>query len=279
MIAVDWQIILILAILIVAAANVILLLRGNRQLNARLDRVERNLSVTMRKRADIQTSRIKALILKDARITARKEYQLSEAYLSLVNVVRPREPLPATRAWAASPDLLKHLYTTIRCRKPAVVMELGGGISTLIIAYALSKNGSGKLVSVDHSKHYSTVTKEQLQLHDLERWVEQLVAPLTPLSESGDVKWYSTDALVAVSEVDMLLVDGPPADTGERARLPAVPVLKSKLTKSAVVMLDDGIRDEEKEIALEWAEELGCSADYLPFEKGLFVFDRAESSR
>jgi len=273
--AIAWQTVLMSAICGIAAANTVLLLRSNKQLRERLDRVERKLSVAYRKRTDESAARVKSLVLRDARITARKEYQLSEAYLSLVSAIQPREPLPATRGWAASPDLLKYLYTSVRRRKPAKIVELGGGVSTLVIAYALAKNGMGKLISVDHSPDYSAKTKEQLELHQLSSWVEHVVAPIGPLPDHDSTQWYDCESLVSLGGIDMLLVDGPPADTGPRARYPAVPVFKESLTREALVLLDDGIRDDERDIAEQWGRLLGTSAEYLPLEKGLFIFDLA----
>ncbi len=232
------------------------------------------LEVTVQKEAKTLRSKV----LRDMRITARKEYRLQEAYWSLTQVLSPREPLPPTRAWAASPDLLKYLYEQVRLRRPSQVMELGGGVSTLVIAYALSRNGHGKLISVDHDAQYMERTADTVKRHGLTDQVEFKLAPLEPF-EGGEQAWYARAALDGLEPIDLLLVDGPPADTHDLARLPAIAALHGSLSTSALVLLDDGIRKAEQDIAAQWAKPLACEPEYLAFEKGLFVFDLANLSQ
>jgi hypothetical protein len=63
-------------------------------------------------------------------------------------------------------------------------------------------------------------------------------------------------------EVDVLVVDGPPGDTGLLARYPAVPVLRKAMSPTCVVLLDDANRADEQAIGKRWAEVLGGSAEY-----------------
>lgn len=51
------------------------------------------------------------------------------------------------------------LYRHIRTHKPGWVLELGTGASTVVIAYALKENGSGKVVSMEDHEYYLEATK------------------------------------------------------------------------------------------------------------------------
>jgi len=79
---------------------------------------------------------------------ARNEVLQVIALFQLYQALSPRRLLPRTRGWAASPDFLLTLYHTIRSRRPELVVEIGSGVSTLVCAYALQQNGSGRLVWV-----------------------------------------------------------------------------------------------------------------------------------
>ena len=61
------------------------------------------------------------------------------------------EDAPPLRGWATSPDVLLRLHTHIMATRPQVIVEFGSGASTLVIADALRQNGTGKLISIEHS--------------------------------------------------------------------------------------------------------------------------------
>jgi hypothetical protein len=60
------------------------------------------------------------------------------------------------------------------------------------------------------------------------------------------------------------------------ARYPAVPFLADRLSESVVIYLDDGVRQDEKDIAARWArEDQTLSANMLRSEKEAWVLRRA----
>jgi hypothetical protein len=78
---------------------------------------------------------------------ADKLYQQLEALTSLTSILPIRYPLPPMRGWAISPDFGVLLVSEILNKKPHVVVELGSGVSTLLIAYCLELVGHGRVVS------------------------------------------------------------------------------------------------------------------------------------
>lgn len=179
-----------------------------------------------------------------------------EALLQLHRELAPRAPMPPSGSWALNPtDLLELCFLVDRVR-PGLVLELGSGTSSVWLGYALGRHG-GRLVSLDHDPRYAALTRAQLARHGLTEVVEVRQAPLCPTTVAGETfEWYDQAALAGVSEVDLLLVDGPPGQTGPRARLPAVPVLADRLAARAVVVLDDADREDEQEILQQWTDSV-----------------------
>ncbi len=61
-------------------------------------------------------------------------YRQTEAFIQLSNLLQFKSPIPATRSWAASPDLLLLISETVKKNRPSLVVELGSGVSTLVCA-------------------------------------------------------------------------------------------------------------------------------------------------
>jgi predicted O-methyltransferase YrrM len=106
------------------------------------------------------------------------DYRQLEALASLLAVLQPRAPLPPFRGWAVGPDFASLLVTLVLRERPACVLELGSGVSTLILGYALERTG-GKLVSVDHEAEYAERTRVAVGLHGLAEVATILHAPLS----------------------------------------------------------------------------------------------------
>lgn len=207
-------------------------------------------------------------------------YQQFEAFITITSLLELRHPLPPMRGWAASPDFLVQILGEVLDRKPDVIMELGGGVSTLVIAYALQKLGKGKLISVEHDNKYLQKTARQLQIHELQDIVHHIHAPLRTIQLDGlDWDWYDLTTVVFPGSIDILVIDGPPAITKPRSRYPALPVLAEQLSADSVVILDDAAREGEKAIAGEWAQRYPeFSHEFVNCEKGTSIFRRLVNS-
>ncbi|WP_444898960.1 class I SAM-dependent methyltransferase [Microbulbifer sp. VAAC004] len=185
--------------------------------------------------------------------------------------------LPPLRGWAASPDVLLLLHTHIMSTRPAIVVELGSGASTLVIADALRQNGVGKLISIEHSDNYGAQTLSTLEVEYLQSWVDLRVGDLELWSgkhlnsddSNSPCHWYPLSLFDGIDNIDLLWIDGPPGATCPYSRYPALPALFNKLTSRAEVWMDDTIRKEEKTICERWVKDHNFSLEYLTLEKGL----------
>ena len=108
----------------------------------------------------------------------------------------------------------------------------------------------------------------------LTEWVEVIDAPLDPheLAPEG-CRWYSPEALERLgASIDLLVVDGPPADRPglERSRYPALPALADRLADGATVVLDDLDRAGERWVVDRWEAETGARFERLD-EEGVAI--------
>lgn len=210
--------------------------------------------------------------------TSLNEFRQTEALLVLHQVLDLPRPLPATRGWAASPDLLVVLEREVTRNKPMLVVECGGGVSSIVIAHRLREFG-GRLVVLEHDAEFAEITRRNLAEQGVADVVDVRHAPLASVDglvfHDHVFQWYDTAAIDDLAEIDLLVVDGPPEATGSFARYPAVPLLWSRLSSRAVVVMDDTIREAEQTISEAWqADHPDLRVEELRLEKGCHILRR-----
>lgn len=182
--------------------------------------------------------------------TTRRHQQAVTYLYSTLNV---RRALPPHTGWAASPELCGHILDTIRAHRPETIVEVGGGVSSVVVGYALHEQEHGYLISLDHMDEYAAITRRRLSKHRLDDVVEVRHAPLTDVTIEGKSwPWYDLSVIDDLDTIDLLIIDGPPEQTRPQARYPAVPALHDRLSDDAVVILDDAYRPDETAIVERW---------------------------
>jgi hypothetical protein len=153
------------------------------------------------------------------------------------------------------------------------VVELGSGTSTVLLARLLRERweaGAHRHVAVEHDGSWARWVTEQLAREGLAETVTVLHVPLAAGRGPGGLPWYDDERLQAGLDealsgalVDLLVVDGPPADTAEKvlARYPALPALAARLAPGATVVLDDVERPGEQEVLRRWEAEFDVRFD------------------
>lgn len=204
-----------------------------------------------------------------------------QALLFLFSAFDFRAPLPSLTGWAISPELAATLVTLVRTHEPDVIVELGSGASTIVMGYALEQQGKGRIISLDHSTKYGAETQKDLAMHALQDWTEVRHAPLTSIEQEGQTwSWYDLAALEDDLSIDMVVIDGPPRETGPMARYPAVPALYEYLSDDAVVVLDDAYREDENKMLDRWLENYDdFELDIHESPSGTAVLHRTSASR
>ena len=200
-----------------------------------------------------------------------------QALFSLYNLIEFRALPPWFTGWAATPELGARLYQLVRDKTPDLVVELGSGASSVIIAAALEENGEGRLISVDQSEDYAEQTNRQLARQGLSIRAQVVVAPIIETSVDGRPSlWYDPDRIPEAGPIDMLVIDGPHRELQKMARYPALPMLFDRLAPGAIIVLDDADRKDERKSVQAWVDSFdGLEAEFVETSKGLAVLRRS----
>lgn len=186
--------------------------------------------------------------------TSRETLRQTEALAQLLaKAPTLRAPLPPSGGFPMDAGSLLHLAFVLEELRPSRILELGGGTSTIWMAYLTEHYGS-EIISFDHLEEYRLSTNDHIQRHRFSERVDCRLARLEQVTMRGEsFDWYSPKAFENIRDIDLLVVDGPPQSTGIRARFPALPMLHTQLTENAVIVLDDCHREEEQSVLGDWS--------------------------
>lgn len=134
------------------------------------------------------------------------------------------------------------------------IVECGSGNSTVYIGRLLASLGSldVQVHSLEHDARWADIIQAMLAREGLDALVSVVVAPLVD-------NWYQVHALPQLDDIDLLVVDGPPAYQRSlaAARAPALTYFGPALEKGATVFLDDADRKGERQVIAAWERESG----------------------
>lgn len=189
---------------------------------------------------------------------------------------------PWKRGWAASPDFILWLVELIDQNNYDLILEFGSGITTLYTAKTLDvqaeKGASEKNVNVfvfDHLEKFYLQTQTLLSSAGLSKRANVIHAPLQDyVSPDGTAyQYYSCQKDLAELSIQyksansriLVIVDGPPGATNKNARYPAFPLVMKYFAPAQIdFLLDDYIREDEKELARMW--QTACATAGIEYE-------------
>ena len=162
------------------------------------------------------------------------------------------------------PSSIVVILNEIMLNERRSVLECGCGISTFYIASMLQHRGA-HLYTVENDEAWAAKVMEILTRNGLESYVTLINAPLskTSLSMAGSL-WYAEDNIRAHLkdiQIDLLIVDGPPASEkkDKYARYPAVPFARHYFGDDYTIILHDINRAGEQEIIKKWGRDLNIT--------------------
>src|SRR5215831_9607292 len=254
--------------------GLVLLIRHNLDLASRIGNL-----ATQSERTFDTVRRIGADIPKEIKNEIKQTFRQLEALQNLSAVLPAHDVLPATRGWAASPDLLMVLVDLVITERPSLVVECGSGASTLWLALAMRRfEIDGRIVALDHDPVFGGKTRDLLARHEVRDLAEVRDAPLESFSLAGETySWYARRTWEDLTGIDLLFVDGPPAATGHQARYPALPLLSGSLSPVATVVLDDLVVPDMQEVLRLWLDAYpDFGSEIIPLEKQAAVLRRSK---
>ena len=218
-----------------------------------------------------------------------------EAYMGIQSFMTSGEASLDFHGWPISSDIALFLIKLLVSEEYDLVVELGSGTSTVIMAKAL-KLGSAhgeprrsvgkRITSFEHSAQYLEKTLAILTEVGCEEFVDLVHSPLEELSIcNADYLYYSCEkklgdiasSLVGQKSKILVFIDGPPAATCEHARFPVMPVILRHFAGHELhFLLDDFNRAEEKAVVKMWEQLLreqsfSYTKEELRFEKGALL--------
>lgn len=177
--------------------------------------------------------------------------------------------------WAADPILMDTVLRIILRTGARTIVECGSGWSTVLMARCVQELDQGRVLALEHDRRFAERTRALLSRYGAADRARVVYAPLEPREIEGEPRsWYGPAADDAIDgEIDLLLVDGPPGHLYARSRFPAVPVFRSRLSAGYTVVLDDGLRPDERWTAHRWSELLGVRPKLIRNGNGIWLFE------
>ena len=171
---------------------------------------------------------------------------------------------PALGVWSLEGDTALSLVRLVD-EDPRIIVELGSGASTLVIARRLAHHGRGHLYSIDHQMGYQDSVQANIERAGLSAYVTFVCAPLAEHIYAGEtVHWYDTSVILGhlgTAKASLVLVDGPPS-AREETRWPAIYALAPVLGPQTQFIVDDGRRTGETRLARRWCGDFPSAELY-----------------
>jgi predicted O-methyltransferase YrrM len=191
-------------------------------------------------------------------------------------------PLPFGVGYPMDPLALGELARSVAERRPDLIVELGSGLSSLVLGLTVQRLGRGRIVTYDHDPKWADVTRRQVIALGLSDLVTVVVAPIIGVEVEGARRdWYDLAGTLPNQPIDLLIVDGPvaTADLDGLRRWPAFPLLKRHLSERAVVFVDDYNRKGERRMVARWlADDPGWQSRPVATQHGATWLERVPAA-
>lgn len=200
------------------------------------------------------------------------EFRQREATRSLLRELHFGLDANLAEGAAEAPDYLLQLHRHIARRRPATVVALGCGLSTLVAAAALAAHG-GRLYGVVEDQARAVAANEALAARGLSKTAMVRHASLSawtppkPTRLGNEWQWYKLpEEVEALETIDLVIVEGPSRAEAIYARYPAVPHLRARMIAGSAAIMPDAKRPDERAVATEWARLDDVRAEFLDDE-------------
>jgi tetratricopeptide (TPR) repeat protein len=166
--------------------------------------------------------------------------------------------------WSAGPEYLQACVLHL-CNCQGPVLECGSGLTT-IVAGALAQDKGLEYFALEHDSRWAKKVAAFCGSLGIES-VKVLEAPLRRY-ERGFF-WYEAPFEEMPDRFSLIICDGPPGSV-PGGRYGLVPVMRGKLRKGCVILLDDAHREGEQRIARMWEKELPATLEQKGSERPYF---------
>jgi hypothetical protein len=201
-------------------------------------------------------------------------HQFQRALEKVAEVPPGRTPTPALLAqlrlawandgYAGSVEYLTEVASqAVAASGP--ILECGSGLSTILLGLLAARRGID-VWSLEHLPEWHARVVAVLESLD----VPTKHLCLSPLRSYGEFDWYDLPVVSMPREFRLVICDGPPG-TNRGGRYGLLPVMRARLARHSLVLLDDATRLEEQLVIRRWAAEAGWSMMRPPGSSSSFA--------
>lgn len=183
-------------------------------------------------------------------------------------------PPPSAKGYTMAPDTLRFLGSIVNCLKPKHIIELGSGLSTILLArFCRNLDHECHISSCDHDPSYSKEAAQVFEGEPSSDKVKFQVAPLVVRQYADTalpVYHLSKDHFSSPLPADLIVIDGPPLSLGGREG--TLYQMLDHCRPGTIVLLDDAGRKQEQQALQQWKLYLkdAIEVQQLPgFKRGL----------
>jgi hypothetical protein len=155
--------------------------------------------------------------------------------------------------WSAWSEYLaacvEHALTT-----DGPILECGSGLSTILVGIVAQRRGISHSV-LEHIPEWAARVSSQLARYRVHSKID-----CAPLRDYEEFAWYDVPTGLMSQDYALVICDGPPGSV-KGGRFGLLPIMRSRLAPSCVILLDDAYRQQERQIADQWKAMLG-----VPYE-------------
>lgn len=144
------------------------------------------------------------------------------------------------------------------------ILECGSGLTTILVGIIAGQKGH-TLWSLENSEIWGERVRYILKTFR----IYSVHLNIKPLKDYGGYYWYDPPLDSMPDKFGLVICDGPPGNTiGGRYGL--IPVMRTRLSKGTLILLDDASRPDEQNIAERWRQELNAIAEIAGIRKPFY---------
>ena len=166
--------------------------------------------------------------------------------------------------WSAHDEYLLSCIRNSLTHTINPILECGSGLTTILLGIIAERTGNS-LWTLEHSQYWGQRVSNILIKYS----IKSVNLIISPLKDYGDFYWYAPPIDIMPTRFGLVICDGPPGGTkGGRSGLLAV--MRSKLGKGSLILLDDASRKAEQSVADLWNKEPGIKVRLTGIRKPFF---------